>query len=230
MISYQEALTDAFLSEVRYGGKYLISHTEGRHDQLVQFKKDFVNYLEVLKRLGQSESTLSSLSEIERLHGQYHELFDREVAYIRANQNYAQSRYQQERDKIVESTLNELDLLKTQLRTELQNKLETIDHGASTAGRIALAAMLVVLVLGTVISLTVSRSVDGRAKEPTAGRPLTGERWADPKQVISKSLADPMQSWAKREVRRLTALREILMTGRSRRSVPSKDTTLGKGS
>ena len=64
MIAYQEGLTEAFLSEVRYGGKYLIGHSEAQHDQLLQFKREFVNYLEVLKRLGQSES--SSLSAIER--------------------------------------------------------------------------------------------------------------------------------------------------------------------
>ena len=114
MISYQEALADAFLSQVRYGGKYLLTHTDGRHVQLRQFKTDFTDYLELMKRLGQSDSITPSISRIERLHQQYHELFDREVEYIQKNQNYAQSRYQQERDKIVESTLNELDVLKVQ--------------------------------------------------------------------------------------------------------------------
>ena len=55
MIDYQEALTDAFLSQVRYGGKYLITHVEGRHEQMRQFKKDFNKYLDLLKALGQSD-------------------------------------------------------------------------------------------------------------------------------------------------------------------------------
>lgn len=160
MIAYEEALADAFLSEVRYGGKYLITHTESRHDQLRQFKKDFINYLELLKRVGQPESISPSVSEIERLHVQYHELFDREVEYIRVGQTYAQSRFQQERDKIVESALNELDQLKAQLRAKLQQRIAAIEQGARTTRRIAIVTTLVVLFLGTLLSMKVSRSIE----------------------------------------------------------------------
>jgi CHASE3 domain sensor protein len=170
MIAYEEVLADTFLSEVRYSGKYLITHTESRYDQLRQFKKDFIDYLELLKRLGQSESISPSLSEIERLHAQYHELFDREVEYIRAGQIYAQSRFQQERDKIVERTLNELDLLKAQLRTKLQQKIASIEQGARTARRIAIATTLVVLFLGTLLSMKVSRSIEAPLSEITAAQ------------------------------------------------------------
>lgn len=218
MIGYQEGMTEAFLSEVRYGGKYLISHTEGRHDQLLQFKREFVNYLELLKRFGQSES--SSLSAIERLHGQYHELFDREVTYIRANQTYAQSRYQQERDKIVESTVGELDLLKAQLRTRLQSKLESIDQAARTARKISIATTLVVLIVGILISLTVSRSMDGSMIQPA---PTTvSPRWIDATSVEPASVAERVRKRLMRRAHHLTGLSESLMAARSRRSVRSK--------
>jgi hypothetical protein len=51
MIAYQEALTDSFLSEIRYGGKYIFTQAEDRHQQMVQFKNDFAGYLEQLKSL-----------------------------------------------------------------------------------------------------------------------------------------------------------------------------------
>jgi hypothetical protein len=225
MIAYQEGLTEAFLSEVRYGGKYLISHTEARHDQLLQFKREFVNYLELLKRLGQPES--SSLSAIERLHDQYHELFDREVTYIRANQTYAQSRYQQERDKIVESTVGELDLLKTQLRTRLQTKLESIDQAARTARKISIATTLVVLIVGILISLTVSRNMDGSVSQgPTAP---AGVPWIDATSVERTSLAERVWKRLMRQAHHLSALSESFMAARSRRSVRSKSPRLRKG-
>lgn len=160
MIAYQEALIDAFLSQVRYGGKYLITHTESRHEQARQFKKDFLNYLHLLKELDTAEMLGPSLSRIDRLHDHYHELFAREAAFIRTRQPYAQTRFQQERDRIVEETLGELDTLKAQTRARLQEKLEMIDHGARTARRIATATTLVVLVLGGLLSLKVSRSMD----------------------------------------------------------------------
>jgi hypothetical protein len=217
MIAYQESLTEAFLSEVRYGGKYLISHTEARHDQLLQFKRDFINYLEVLKRLWRSETT--SLSEIERLHLQYHELFDREVAYVRGNQNYAQSRYQQERNKIVESTLSEIDLLKVQLRTRLKNELESIEQGARTARKIAVTTTLIVLILGSVISLMVSRSMDDAV---TRSAPLIGDPRSDTQSIVRSSFAERVQRLILRRACHLTAFTETLIAVRSRRSVNSK--------
>lgn len=226
MIAYQEGLTEAFLSEVRYGGNYVISHSEARYDQLLQFKREFVNYLEILKRLGHSEST--SLSAIERLHDQYHELFDREVTYIRANQNYAQSRYQQERDKLVESTVGELDLLKAQLRARLQNKLEILDQAARTARKIAIATALVVLILGILISLKVSRSMDGSMIKPAAA-PVIGAPSADAGSVERTSRAERVHKRLMRQAHHLTALTESLVGPRSRRFVRSKDTTLRKG-
>ena len=225
IIAYQEGLTEAFLSEVRYGGKYLIGHTEARHDQLLQFKREFVNYLELLKRLGQSES--SSLSAIERLHDQYHDLFDREVTYIHANQTYAQSRYQQERDKIVESTVGELDLLKAQLRTRLKSKLENIDQAARTARKISIATTLVLLIVGFLISLTVSRSLDGSMIQ-AAPAPV-GAPGIDVTAVKRTSLAERARQRLLRQAQHLTALSESFIAARSRRSVRSKSPTLRKG-
>jgi len=226
IIAYQEGLTEAFLSEVRYGGKYLIGHTEARHDQLLQFKREFVNYLELLKRLGQSES--SSLSAIERLHDQYHDLFDREVTYIRTNQTYAQSRYQQERDKIVESTVGELDLLKAQLRTRLKSKLENIDQAARTARKISIATTLVLLIVGFLISLTVSRSLDGSMIQAAPAH-VTGAPWIDATSVKRTNVAERVRKRLMSRAHHLTVLSESLMAARSRRSVRSKSPTLRKG-
>ena len=77
MIGYQEILTDTFLSEFRYGGKYIITRTESRYEPLRQFKDDFARYMRELKSLTQSEETTALLARIERNHSQYHELFDR---------------------------------------------------------------------------------------------------------------------------------------------------------
>ena len=167
MIDDQEALTDAFLSEVRYGGKYLITHVEGRHEQMRQFKQDFNKYLELIRSLGQSDQITTSVAKIDRFHRQYYELFDREVEYIRTKQNYAQSRFQQERDKIVDSAINELNGLQAHLRTKLQEKLESIEYGALASRRIAILTTLIVLILGTLLSLKVSKDLAGPPNEVT---------------------------------------------------------------
>jgi CHASE3 domain sensor protein len=171
MIGYQEALADAFLSEVRYGGKYIITHAEDRHEQLRQFKNDFARYMEELKSLTQSEEVANRLSRVEQLHRQYHELFDREARYIRAKQTYAQSRYQQERDKVFESALSELERLKALLQKQLQDKLESIDRAAKTARTVAIITTLIVALLGTLFSLKISRSIAAPLKQQLGTEP-----------------------------------------------------------
>jgi CHASE3 domain sensor protein len=229
MISYQEALADAFLSQVRYGGKYLLTHTDGRHVQLRQFKKDFNDYLEQLKHLGQSDSITPSLTTIEQLHARYHALFDREVEYIQLNQNYAQSRYQQEREKIVESTLNELDALKLQLRAKLQEKLESIDRGARTARRIAIVTTLVVFILGTVLSLRVSSSIEGPGSVAGAGAPLRAAPWVQAMKNASATFANRAHTAAELQLHRLTGFVLNFMAVWSRRYATWKNHPLRKG-
>jgi CHASE3 domain sensor protein len=166
MIGYQEALTDSFLSEARYGGKFIFTHAEDRYSEMQQFKSDFGRYLGELKSLADSQEVAASLSKIDQLHRQYHELFDREVAYIRANQTYAQTRYQQERDKLLESALGELERLKGRLKENLQAKLRRIDRAARTSRRVGLLTILAAVILGAWFSLRISRSVAAPLKQP----------------------------------------------------------------
>jgi CHASE3 domain sensor protein len=66
MIASQETLTDALLSEVRYGGKYLITQSPASYDQFLQFKNDFVRYLSGLKASNVSREILTQLSHVEQ--------------------------------------------------------------------------------------------------------------------------------------------------------------------
>jgi CHASE3 domain sensor protein len=205
MIDYQEALTEAFLSQVRYGGKYLITRVEGRHEQMQQFKNDFNKYLELLKSLGQSEQITTSVTKIDRFHQQYHELFDREVEYIRTKQNYAQSRFRQERDKIVQSAIDDLDDLQAHLRTTLQEKLESIEYGARASRRIAILTTLVVLILGTLLSLKVSKDLAALPREMTGG--------PSPKHVVPRhGLVDFVLSSVQGSMNSINSLKRLPLT------------------
>ncbi len=159
VIADQETLTDVFLSEVRYGGKYLLTQSPATYDQFVQFKSDFLHYLRGLKAIEMPAPVVNQLSHIEQLHHSYHDLFEREVCYIKARQPYAQSRYQQEREKILDNTLRELARLKEQLQKNAHDKLEEMGGSARTARNIAIGTTLILLVLGTALSLKISTTI-----------------------------------------------------------------------
>ena len=158
-IAQQETLTDAFLSEVRYGGKYLLTQSPSSYDQFRQFKNDFLGYLSELKATGTTVETSTELVRVEQYHQSFHGLFEQEVRYIKAGQPYAQSRYQQERDKILDNMLRELARLKDQLEKNVHDKLERLGGTARAARNIAIATTLILLIIGTALSLKISSSV-----------------------------------------------------------------------
>jgi len=159
MIADEEKLADAFLSEVRYAGQFLISHTRALHDQFKQFNSDFVAYLADIKAGAVAAALQSRLSRLEEFHQRYHDLFEQEVRYLNAGQPYAESRYQQERAKLFETTLQEIERLKKQLQTNLQDKLQAIETVASRARTVAAVTTVVLLALGIALSFLISRSI-----------------------------------------------------------------------
>jgi len=159
MVAHEEKLTDAFLSEVRYAGRFIITHSEMLHDQFSQFKNDFVRYMNDVKTLAVSDEIKTRLARVEEFHLRYEELFDQEVRYIRAGQPYAESRYQQERAKILDSALSELEHLKGQLQKDLHAKLQAMERAARSARIIAITTTLILFGLGAGCALAITQSI-----------------------------------------------------------------------
>jgi CHASE3 domain sensor protein len=159
MIGYQEKLTDVFLSEVRYAGKFIITHSQPLHDQLRQFKGDFVRYMDEVKTLAESPDIKARLDRVEEFHVRYHELFDQEVKYIKARQPYAETRYREEKEKVLEKLLGELGNLKAHLQNQLQTKLGSIASAGQTARRIAIATTIALLGFGVALAFVISKSI-----------------------------------------------------------------------
>ena len=159
MMVYQETLTDAFLSEVRYAGRFLITRAAANHAEFRQFKEDFKRYMNELTSLAASSEIKVRLSRVDELHLGYHELFDQEVRYIKNGQPYAQSRYQQEREKILDAGLKELEALKAELNRNLHDKLQRIEGAASAARAISIVSTLILVGLGIGLSIVISNSI-----------------------------------------------------------------------
>jgi methyl-accepting chemotaxis protein len=99
------------------------------------------------------------LSRVEQLHLQYQDLFDQEVRYVKAGQPYAEIRFQQEKEKVLESALGELDRLKRQVQKNLHDKLETMERVGRGARTIAGLTTLVLFGLSIALSFVISKSI-----------------------------------------------------------------------
>jgi CHASE3 domain sensor protein len=154
-----EKLTDAFLSEVRYESRFVIAPAKELLDQYRQFNMDFARYMNDLQALPTVPDLKSRLARINHLHSRYHDLFQREVKYIQAAQPYGESRYRQEKEKILESTLRELDLLKTHSQRNLQTNLEEIEQAAGNSRSIAMTMTLLLIGIGFVLCYRISKTI-----------------------------------------------------------------------
>lgn len=158
-ITTVEALTDAFLSEVRYAGRFIITHSNELYDQHRQFHSDFGRYMNELQTLSTSPEIQSRLTAIADLHSRYSHLFEREVKYIKSAQPYGESRYKQEKEKVLESTLRQLELLKSLSQKNLQNNLKGMEHAATNGRTLAIVTTLILVGLGFALSYKTSKSI-----------------------------------------------------------------------
>ncbi|HXV84936.1 MAG TPA: hypothetical protein VEG60_34255 [Candidatus Binatia bacterium] len=159
LIGYQETLTDVFLSEVRYARKFIITRTGSLYEQFHQFRTDFLRYMGESQMLATAPDVKDRLSRVAEFHLRYQDLFDQEVRYVKAGQPYAESRFQQEKDKVLESVLGELDRLKRQLQKNLHDKLETMERVGHVARTIAGVTTLILFGLSVVLSFVISKSI-----------------------------------------------------------------------
>ena len=156
MIDYSEQLADAFLSEVRYAGKFTVTHAPVHHDQYSQFKADFDRYLAQLKSLAGSGDAARRLTRAQEYHAQYHQLFVKEVDYIKAKQTYAETRYREERERLVDYLLREHEAFKSELQKSLQQRIGHIEQAALESQEIIFAATLLLVGLGTLFACRVA--------------------------------------------------------------------------
>jgi CHASE3 domain sensor protein len=186
MIAYQETLTDAFLSEVRYAGRFLLTRAAANHIEFRQFKEDFKRYMNELTALAPSDEIKARLIRVDELHLRYHELFDQEVVYIKTGQPYAQSRYQQEREKILDAELKDLEALKAALNRNLHDKLQTMEGGARDARVISIASTLILVGLGIGLSLVISKSITKPLEQLTRSVAQDSEPLLDTPSALSR--------------------------------------------
>jgi hypothetical protein len=151
MIDETNRLADAFLSEVRYAGKFSVTQAPVHYEQYKQFTADFDRSMLRLKSLAESDEAMQSLSRAEEYHAQYQQLFAREVEYLKAKQPYAETRYREERERLVDYLLREHEALKTNLERSLQQRIRYVEQTARANQRFTSIATLLLAIAGIVL-------------------------------------------------------------------------------
>jgi CHASE3 domain sensor protein len=178
MIDDSEKLADAFLSEVRYSGQFIVTHAPVHLDQYKQFKADFDRYMAQLKSLAGSSDEVQRLTRADEYHAQYDQLFEKEVGYIKKMQPYGETRYREEKGRLVDYLLREHEALKTDRQKSLQQRIGHIETAALESQKVTLSATLLLLGMGMYFAycLTGKTSKKGTSSADSH-RAMLGIRW-----------------------------------------------------
>jgi hypothetical protein len=161
MIEQSDVLADAYLSEVRYAGKFTATQATVHYEQYKQFKDDFERCLAELKTLALSADQVQHLSQAGKYHAQYDELFEKEVEYIRTKQPYAETRYVEEKNRLVDYLLREHEAFKSDLQNSLQRRISYIEEAARDNQKLTLWATLVLAILGVILAYWLAQTSGG---------------------------------------------------------------------
>jgi CHASE3 domain sensor protein len=181
MIDYLEKLADSFLSEVRYAGKFSVTHTPEQYDQYNQFNLDFDRSMEQLKLLAGAHDVAHRLDRMAEFHAQFRQLFAKEVDYIKTNQPYAETRYREDKERLVDYLLREHEAFKTTLQQSLQQRIGFIENAALESQKITLIATILLVGLGTGFACRLGRKMPAdQTTLDTLGEPLQRLHWRLP--------------------------------------------------
>lgn len=159
LISLQKDMTDALLSETRYEKKYLIVQDRALLDGFLKSKRDFEQYLKEARQLGVSEQEDAALATIAELHQTYQQLFEEELAFLKAGKKYSRSRYGQTKDRAVNAAIEELIRLRLMAQKNIFDKIRNLSEAGTRARTIAIIVSVVCLAFGIVLAIWTTRSI-----------------------------------------------------------------------
>jgi two-component system sensor histidine kinase GlrK len=159
MLENAKKLTDAILSQVRNERKFIISKDKAFYKQFLSFKKDFERYLQEAMAISETSETKKFLLATQASYQHYQSLLEEQLKYLQANQSYPQGWYRQEKDKLSDSIIEELENLQTHIQLNTNEKIMKLYEAGVEVYQMAIVMTAVLLVFGITVSYLINRSI-----------------------------------------------------------------------
>ncbi|MGH7929946.1 MAG: HAMP domain-containing sensor histidine kinase [Candidatus Binatia bacterium] len=155
---YEKKLADSLDSEMRYESRFLILKDETLYREFQKFAKEFRSDLE--KGLAEANASAAQiLYEIKQAHEQYNELVEKERAYLKARETYAQAQYKSDKNQVTERIFAALERLKTSRDVDTYRKVRELAELGAQARKTALIITAASLIFILLLSLVITRSL-----------------------------------------------------------------------
>jgi two-component system sensor histidine kinase GlrK len=159
VLTYDQKLTDILLSLIRYEKKFVVDNDVELYDQFLMKKDEFDFNLKQVVMIADVPETKKLLNNVEKYFQRYQSLFDIEVEFLKAGQEYPVANYKKEKELAVNGILDNLKQLKTHSQGSTYNKIKKLGEAEVNASKVAIVMGLISLVTGIVISIFITINI-----------------------------------------------------------------------
>jgi len=159
VLTYDQKLTDILLSLIRYEKKFVVDNDAELYDQFLLKKAEFDNDLKQVMMIAESVEAKEVLVNIEKYFQRYQSLFDIEVEFLKAGQEYPAGNYKDEKELAVNGILDNLKTLKEYSQNSTYDKIKKLGEAEVNASKVAIFMGLISLLTGTVISIFITINI-----------------------------------------------------------------------
>lgn len=159
ILDYEKNLTDSILSQLRYERKFIITKDRALYDQFLSAKEGFNKYLAEALLIADTLPKKDALGKIKTYYGRYQSLADEEVELIRKNQPYPKKWYEQEKEKVADRILKELENLVIYSRQDIYDRMKMLGEAGSSARKFAITISIMAMVLVIATSFYITRGI-----------------------------------------------------------------------
>ena len=159
MIDSATKVSDIIFSQVRYERKFIISKDESFYKEFLQLKSDFNRNLGKMMLLADLPQTRSFLNNIKESYQNYQSLVHEEFKYLKTSHDHSFRRFSGEKEKAVNSIIEELGKLETFTRQNTTDKVKRLNEIGVQWRRMAIVMTGAFLIIGFIVSLLINRSI-----------------------------------------------------------------------
>lgn len=159
LLTYEQKLSNGLLSMMRYEKKYVIIKDEGLYDNFLSAKSDFENNMDETIAVADTVEAVDLLSAVRNSYEQYYLLFDEEVRYLRAGQNYPAEEYDRKKEIAVNSMMSSLRDLRAYSQNSTYDKIKKLKDAEGNASKVAIITGIIALLTGVLISIFITINI-----------------------------------------------------------------------
>jgi two-component system sensor histidine kinase GlrK len=159
LMEYDKKIEDLIISEHRFLKKFLITKDQILYNQFLAAKENFRQVLNEALALSPDPPMQATVKNLQVNQERYLTLVEKEYQIILKKKKYSTKGFNQEREKLVDLILKDLDLLEIQGQQEIRQRIKEQGEAGDSARRIAVILSLIALGSVLIISTLITRSI-----------------------------------------------------------------------